>query len=125
MSIRHTVSVRCTVPTLAILCFLPVILGYNYIITAGHLKYQDIHAARYRRNSAAAAADRNLVIGELHINSRVASRFATTDINSQLENTMRHDAEAKFVVQIPETAFISHFSMIIDGFEYVAEVSKR
>lgn len=47
----------------------------------------------------------------LLITSKISSRFANTLVTSKLQNKSPNNREAKFVVHLPETAFISNFSM--------------
>ncbi|TDH14050.1 hypothetical protein EPR50_G00039120 [Perca flavescens] len=57
-------------------------------------------------------------IYSFHINSTVASRYATTVITSRVANRMDDSKEIEFQVRIPKNAFISKFRMFIDGQVY-------
>ena len=61
----------------------------------------------------------------LHIASKISSRFANTLVTSVMENKSPKNQEAKFVVQLPQTAFISNFSMVVDGKLYIGQVKER
>ena len=61
----------------------------------------------------------------LQIASKISSRFANTLVTSVLENKSPTNKEAKFVVQLPETAFISNFSMVVDGKLYIGVVKEK
>ena len=63
------------------------------------------------------------IINYFHVESRVATRFAETTIRGELQNPSDQNAQAEFMLFIPETAFISNYSMVIDDFVYIAEVS--
>ena len=52
-------------------------------------------------------------------------RYAVIDIESEMENPSDVDKEAEFTVQIPETAFISNFTMFINGELFIAEIKGR
>ena len=104
---------------IASLCLPALISAFNFVVIRHETTFS--HSNRVRRDSNS-EANLKPVINELRIASKVASRFASTSITSELENEQEQDLEARFVVQIPETAFISNFSMIIDGKEQVAEV---
>ncbi|KAM3621502.1 uncharacterized protein V6R79_012063 [Siganus canaliculatus] len=64
-------------------------------------------------------------IYSFHINSTVASRYATTVITSRVANRMDESKEIEFHVRIPKNAFISKFKMIIDGQEYNGTVKAK
>ena len=61
----------------------------------------------------------------LQIASKISSRFANTLVTSVLENKSPTNQETKFVVQLPETAFISNFSMVVDGKLYIGVVKEK
>ena len=61
----------------------------------------------------------------LQVTSKISSRFANTLVTSVMQNTSPKSRETKFVVQLPETAFISNFSMVVDGKVYIGEVKER
>ena len=61
----------------------------------------------------------------LNVSSQISSRFANTLVTSTLENRSPHNVEAKFVVQLPETAFISDFSMVVNGKHYIGKVKEK
>uniref|UniRef100_A0A914XBS5 VIT domain-containing protein n=1 Tax=Plectus sambesii TaxID=2011161 RepID=A0A914XBS5_9BILA len=54
---------------------------------------------------------KKLNITKLHINTEVQCRFATTEINSRVENVSEKAEEAEFVANLPEGAFITYFEM--------------
>ncbi|XP_041836771.1 inter-alpha-trypsin inhibitor heavy chain H3-like [Melanotaenia boesemani] len=64
-------------------------------------------------------------IYSFHINSTVASRYATTVITSRVANRMNESKEIEFHVQIPKNAFISKFKMLIDGEVYDGVVKAK
>ena len=49
-------------------------------------------------------------------------RYAAIDIMSVMENLADRDREAEFMVQIPETAFISNFTMLINDELFIPEI---
>ena len=64
-------------------------------------------------------------INKLHIVSRISSRFAQTNIESTILNVDRRDGEATFLVQLPDAAYISNFTMTIGGELYVGVVKEK
>ena len=61
----------------------------------------------------------------LNVVSQISSRFANTLVTSVLENKSPRNQEAKFVVQLPETAFISNFSMVVNEKHYIGKVKEK
>jgi len=64
-------------------------------------------------------------LSQLHVASKIFSRFANTLVTSVMENKSPNNKEAKFTVQLPQTAFISNFSMVVDGKLYIGVVKER
>lgn len=68
------------------------------------------------------AAAAQPVVDYLNINADVNSGYAITTVEEKLSNPLDYPAEDEFKFLIPEEAFISGFSLIIDGREYAADV---
>eukprot|EP00092_Neocalanus_flemingeri_P031159 GFUD01033850.1.p1 GENE.GFUD01033850.1~~GFUD01033850.1.p1 ORF type:complete len:834 (-),score=234.91 GFUD01033850.1:1233-3734(-) len=66
-----------------------------------------------------------LEITKFHVNSTIQFRYARTQVVSHVKNPGTAPNKADFTVVIPDSAFISNFSMIIKGVEYVAEVKEK
>ncbi|XP_035193190.1 inter-alpha-trypsin inhibitor heavy chain H4 [Oxyura jamaicensis] len=64
-------------------------------------------------------------IYSLHVNCRVTSRFAHTVITSKIINRANESHEATFEVELPKTAFITNFSMSIDGKVYPGIIKEK
>ncbi|XP_008407908.1 inter-alpha-trypsin inhibitor heavy chain H3-like [Poecilia reticulata] len=64
-------------------------------------------------------------IYSFHINSTVTGRYATTVMTSRVVNRMTESKEVEFHVQIPKNAFISKFTMLIDGQMYDGVVKTK
>ena len=64
-------------------------------------------------------------ITSLLVQSDIANRFATTHVTSVIQNAGNVDSEASFVVQIPEKAFISNFTMLINDKLFVGQVKEK
>lgn len=62
------------------------------------------------------------VVDYMHINADVNNGYAVTTVEEKLSNQLDVPADDEFKFLIPEEAFISGFSLIIDGKEYVANV---
>ena len=66
-----------------------------------------------------------LEISQFHVNSTIQFRYARTKVFSHFKNPGTAPNKAKFTMVIPDSAFISNFSMIIKEVEYVAEVKEK
>ncbi|CAH2313284.1 inter-alpha-trypsin inhibitor heavy chain H3-like [Pelobates cultripes] len=64
-------------------------------------------------------------IYSINIDSKVTSRFAHNVIKSRAVNRANISKEAFFDVDLPKTAFITNFSMIIDGVTYAGEIKEK
>ncbi|XP_077133037.1 inter-alpha-trypsin inhibitor heavy chain H3-like [Ranitomeya variabilis] len=67
----------------------------------------------------------SLLVHNMDIDCRVTSRFAHTSIVAEIENQLNSSHEAAFDVELPKTAFITNFSMTIDGVTTVGAVEKK
>ncbi|PKU29731.1 inter-alpha-trypsin inhibitor heavy chain h4 [Limosa lapponica baueri] len=61
----------------------------------------------------------------LHVDCKVTSRFAHTVITSKIVNRANESREATFEVELPKTAFITNFSMSIDGKVYPGIIKEK
>ncbi len=64
-------------------------------------------------------------IQTLSVSSKIATRFSQTSITSTMYNPPGADKEAIFKVRIPNTAFMSNFTMRIGDELFVAEVQSK
>ncbi|NXF86100.1 ITIH4 inhibitor, partial [Eubucco bourcierii] len=64
-------------------------------------------------------------IYKLHVDSKVTSRFAHTIINSKIVNRANESREVTFEVELPKTAFITNFSMSMDGKVYPGIIKEK
>ncbi|XP_054564134.1 LOW QUALITY PROTEIN: inter-alpha-trypsin inhibitor heavy chain H4-like [Eptesicus fuscus] len=71
-------------------------------------------------------AQKNAIdIYSLTVDSRVSSRFAHTVITSRVVNRADSIQEATFQMELPKKAFITNFSMIIDGVTYPGNIKQK
>ncbi|XP_067908037.1 inter-alpha-trypsin inhibitor heavy chain H3-like isoform X2 [Heterodontus francisci] len=61
----------------------------------------------------------------LKIDSKITSRFAHNVITSRVVNRATESREALFEVELPKTAFITNFTMTIDGVKYTGDVKGK
>ncbi|XP_017392471.1 inter-alpha-trypsin inhibitor heavy chain H4 isoform X1 [Cebus imitator] len=64
-------------------------------------------------------------IYSLTVDSRVSSRFAHTVVTSRVVNRADTVKEATFQMELPKKAFITNFSMIIDGVTYPGIIKEK
>ncbi|KFP56831.1 Inter-alpha-trypsin inhibitor heavy chain H3, partial [Cathartes aura] len=64
-------------------------------------------------------------INSMKIDSKVTSRFAHNVITSQAVNRGNVHKEVVFDVELPKTAFITNFSMTIDGVTYPGTIKEK
>ncbi|XP_030898828.2 inter-alpha-trypsin inhibitor heavy chain H3 isoform X2 [Melopsittacus undulatus] len=82
------------------------------------------------RNIKKRNADNDLVvngieISSMKIDSKITSRFAHNVITSQAVNRGNVHKEVFFDVDLPKTAFITNFSMTIDGVTYPGTIKEK
>ncbi|XP_069793289.1 inter-alpha-trypsin inhibitor heavy chain H3-like [Narcine bancroftii] len=68
---------------------------------------------------------RELEIYSMKIDSKVTSRYAYNVITSRVINRANVSKEVFFDIELPKTAFISNFSMTLDGVTYVGVVKEK
>ena len=61
----------------------------------------------------------------LNIESKIRLRYAITEVTSVLENPSGVGREVNFTMILPETAFISNFTMNVNGILEIAEVKEK
>ncbi|XP_039723387.1 inter-alpha-trypsin inhibitor heavy chain H4 isoform X1 [Pteropus medius] len=64
-------------------------------------------------------------IYSLTVDSKVSSRFAHTVVTSRVVNKADTMQEATFQMELPKKAFITNFSMIIDGVTYPGNIKEK
>jgi len=62
---------------------------------------------------------------KFHVDSKIQFRYARTQVISHIKNPGSAPNKADFKMIIPDSAFISNFSMIIKDVEYVAQVKEK
>ncbi|XP_040215317.1 inter-alpha-trypsin inhibitor heavy chain H3-like isoform X2 [Rana temporaria] len=67
----------------------------------------------------------DIEVYSINIDCKVTSRFAHNVITSRAVNRANVSKEAIFKVDLPKTAFITNFSMIIDGITYSGVIKEK
>merc|ERR1712038_369394 len=70
-------------------------------------------------------ADHSSPYSLFHVTSHVQFRYAHTLVTSYVKNPTNTSQEISFAAVIPNDAFISNFSMVLQGEEHVAEVKEK
>ncbi|KAF4023985.1 hypothetical protein G4228_016019 [Cervus hanglu yarkandensis] len=81
--------------------------------------------AHFPSLSASGKAQNDVDIYSLTVDSKVSSRFAHTVITSRVVNRADAIQEATFQVELPKKAFITNFSMVIDGVTYPGNIKEK
>ncbi|XP_039099528.1 inter-alpha-trypsin inhibitor heavy chain H4 [Hyaena hyaena] len=71
------------------------------------------------------AQKNDIDIYSLTVDSKVSSRFAHTVVTSRVVNRADVTQEATFQVELPKRAFITNFSMIIEGVTYPGNIKEK
>uniref|UniRef100_M3YZC0 Inter-alpha-trypsin inhibitor heavy chain 4 n=1 Tax=Mustela putorius furo TaxID=9669 RepID=M3YZC0_MUSPF len=70
-------------------------------------------------------AKKDIEVYSLTVDSKVSSRFAHTVVTSRVVNRAETAQEATFQVELPKRAFITNFSMIIEGVTYPGNIKEK
>ncbi|KAM9276757.1 inter-alpha-trypsin inhibitor heavy chain H3-like [Morus bassanus] len=102
---------------LCILLLIPAFASSDFLVT-------------HVRNIKKRNADNDLVVNgieicSMKIDSKITSRFAHNVITSQAVNRGNVHKEVFFDVELPKTAFITNFSMTIDGLTYPGTIKEK
>lgn len=66
-----------------------------------------------------------VILTKFHVNSTIRFRYSRTEVMAYYKNPGTKSNKAVFNMVIPQSAFISNFSMIIKGEEFTAEVKEK
>uniref|UniRef100_A0A8C8RJZ1 Inter-alpha-trypsin inhibitor heavy chain H3 n=1 Tax=Pelusios castaneus TaxID=367368 RepID=A0A8C8RJZ1_9SAUR len=78
-----------------------------------------------KKRSAHDVIVNGIEIYSMKIDSKVTSRFAHNVITSRIVNRANVSKEVFFDVELPKTAFITNFSMTIDGVTYPGHIKEK
>ncbi|CAK6984627.1 inter-alpha-trypsin inhibitor heavy chain H3-like [Scomber scombrus] len=94
------------------------------VISRDHVAVKDTRGAA-RSLQKRSTNDGKVELYSVTVDCTVTSRFAHTVMTSKALNKASAAQEIFFEVELPKTAFITNFSMEIDGQEYVGEVKEK
>lgn len=84
---------------------------------------ESLHRLRRQSENSSPGA---VQIKRFHLTSKIYSRFATVQIDSEVANAAAAGShEIAFTVQVPESAFVSNFTMTVGGVTYMAKVLEK
>ncbi|XP_048813654.1 inter-alpha-trypsin inhibitor heavy chain H3-like [Lagopus muta] len=102
---------------LYILLLIPAFASSDFLVT--HVRNIK------KRNSDNDLVVNGIEIYRMKIDSKVTSRFAHNVITSRAANRGNAHKEVFFDVELPKTAFITNFSMTIDGITYPGNIKEK
>ncbi|XP_044205152.1 inter-alpha-trypsin inhibitor heavy chain H3-like [Thunnus albacares] len=104
--------------------WLPSLARGALVVSGDHAAVQGTRGAD-RSLQKRSTNDGTVEVYSVTVDCTVASRFAHTVMTSKALNKASSSQEIFFEVELPKTAFITNFSMEIDGQEYVGEVKEK
>eukprot|EP00076_Gallus_gallus_P046431 XP_414253.4 inter-alpha-trypsin inhibitor heavy chain H3 isoform X1 [Gallus gallus] len=102
---------------LCVLLLIPAFASSDFLVT--HVRNIK------KRNSDNDLVVNGIEIYRMKIDSKVTSRFAHNVITSRAVNRGNVHKEVFFDVELPKTAFITNFSMTIDGITYPGNIKEK
>ncbi|XP_067908035.1 inter-alpha-trypsin inhibitor heavy chain H3-like isoform X2 [Heterodontus francisci] len=102
-----------------LLISIPALISSDFIITESE------HHQKRSTEEHGKKPVRELEIYGMKIDCKVTSRFAHNVIISRVVNRANESREAFFEMELPKTAFITNFSMTLDGVTYVGAVKEK
>uniref|UniRef100_A0A3Q1GXL8 Inter-alpha-trypsin inhibitor heavy chain H3 n=1 Tax=Acanthochromis polyacanthus TaxID=80966 RepID=A0A3Q1GXL8_9TELE len=90
-----------------------------------YLVHETKEATDTRSREKRSTNSANVEVNSIRVVCTVATRFAHTVMTSRAQNKANSSQEVFFEVELPKTAFITNFSMEIDGKVYVGEVKEK
>lgn len=124
-------SDSCTMDWLLSLCLClscPALLAAHVVVAENDGDpgvVRDPIARLIKKRSSDPQAVFDIEIYSLKVDCKVTSRFARSVITSRVVNRANVSREVFFDVDLPKTAFITNFSMVIDGLTYVGVVKEK
>ncbi|XP_075039216.1 inter-alpha-trypsin inhibitor heavy chain H3-like isoform X2 [Mixophyes fleayi] len=104
--------------------FLQVYTLLFYILSSVNSNYLTEGLRNIQKRSIETTVE-DIEIHSININSKVISHFAHNVITSRAVNRANISKEVFFNVDLPKSAFITKFSMIIDGVIYAGNINKK
>ncbi|KAB5536863.1 hypothetical protein PHYPO_G00112210 [Pangasianodon hypophthalmus] len=119
-------STAWTVLLICISVYLCIPLGsYGALVVSRDYEQQESDGNASKFIKKRSVNPPQIEVQNVTIDCKVASRFAHTIMTSTALNKANVSQEVFFEVELPKTAFITNFSMEIDGKTYVGEVKEK
>ncbi|XP_041047539.1 inter-alpha-trypsin inhibitor heavy chain H3-like [Carcharodon carcharias] len=115
-----------TMLSFLLLISIPALISSDFIITEAEQHKGDYantlsNALKLARRTPKG----DLEIYSMKIDCKVTSRFAHNVVITRVVNRANESREAFFEMELPKTAFITNFSMTLEGVTYVGAVKKK
>ncbi|KAM3911741.1 inter-alpha-trypsin inhibitor heavy chain H6 [Leptodactylus fuscus] len=105
-------------------CFLLVmLLSLMDLSCADQRNLASPYEERFKRQVRASKTE--LTISSLCIQSTIVSRYALTKVQTVMVNPHEESKDAIFDLELPSSAFISNFTLTVNGKTHVAEVKEK
>ncbi|XP_031423009.1 inter-alpha-trypsin inhibitor heavy chain H3-like [Clupea harengus] len=101
-----------------------IVSTYGALVISRDTEVQD-NPDRTRHIKKRSVSDVEIEVQSVRVDCKVASRFAHTVMTTKALNKGNSSKEIFFEVDLPKTAFITNFSMEIDGETYVGEIKEK
>ncbi|KAM8759068.1 inter-alpha-trypsin inhibitor heavy chain H1 isoform 2-T2 [Rhynchonycteris naso] len=100
-------------------------MGLRGLLWVSLLTLQAMHAQVSPKRPKGSETVNGVLIQSLKVNCKVTSRFAHYVITSQVLNSANEAKEVAFDVEIPKTAFISHFVVTTNGKAFIGNIKDK
>ncbi|KAM9324347.1 inter-alpha-trypsin inhibitor heavy chain H6 [Gastrophryne carolinensis] len=98
-------------------------LSITHLSLIDSKKLESPYLKRFKRQIRASKTE--LKINSFHIQSTIVSRYAYTKVETVMFNPHAEAKEAIFDLDLPSSAFISNFTLTVNGKTHIAEVKER
>merc|ERR1712110_909910 len=95
------------------------------VMTVSVLIHETISAPQSQSEEGKKERSQHVELTKFHVNSTIRFRYSKTVVTALYRNPGTEANKAVFTMLLPESAFISNFSMTIKEEEYVAEVKEK
>merc|ERR1712110_149631 len=95
------------------------------VMTVSVLIHETISAPQSQSEEGKKERSQHVELTKFHVNSTIRFRYSKTVVTALYRNPGIEANKAVFTMVLPESAFISNFSMTIKEEEYVAEVKEK
>ncbi|XP_066551579.1 inter-alpha-trypsin inhibitor heavy chain H3 [Amia ocellicauda] len=118
---------RLLLPLLLLGLWLPAVTPAHLVIPedSGLKALSDTGGRILKKRSSPDVGASDIDVYSVKVDCKVTSRFAHNVITSRAVNRGNVSHEVLFDMELPKTAFITNFSMVIDGVTYLGQVKEK